>query len=94
MMNPENMVMTSTDPALGVAPFDVGGYNTYNDGGAGFGIGVAFDTISNQGISFKDTNFGINLDLNLLTDNPQSVYMFVHSKTTLVFNQQGIQIVN
>ena len=91
LMNPENMVMTSTIAA--VAPSAVGGYNRYNDGGAGFGIGVAFDTISNQGISFQNTNFGINLDLNLITNNPQAVFMFVHSKQTLVFNQSGIQII-
>mgnify|MGYP003642771643 FL=1 len=88
LMNPENMVLTDAGP-LGDT-----GYNSYIDGGAGFGVGVAFDTISNQGLDFTSTNFGINMDLNLITDNPQSVYMFVHSKQTLVFNPQGIQIIN
>ena len=88
LMNPENLQLTDVGPLTDL------GYNKYIDGGAGFGVGVAFDTISNQGISFQNTNFGINMDLNLITDNPQSVYMFVHSKQTLVFNPQGIQIIN
>ncbi len=87
-MKPENMVLTD------IGPLTDAGYQKYIDGGAGVGVGVAFDTISNQGIDFSTTNFGINMDLNLITDNPQSVYMFVHSKQTLVFNQQGIQIIN
>ena len=88
LMKPENMYLSD------VGPLTDAGYNTYIDGGAGFGVGVAFDTISNQGIDFSNTNFGINMDLDLVTDNPQSVYMFVHSKQTLVFNQQGIQIIS
>ena len=67
--------------------------NTYVNGGCPYGIGVAFDTISNQGVDFKTTNFGINMELDLTTDNPNAVYMFVHSKQTLVFNQSGIQVV-
>ena len=67
--------------------------NTYVNGGCCYGIGVAFDTISNQGIDFRTTNFGINMVLDLTTDNPNAVFMFVHSKQTLVFNQSGIQIV-
>ena len=85
-MNPENMRMVNGDPE------DT--YNNFIDGGAAFGVGVAFDTISNQGVSFQSTPFGINMDLDLITDNPNSVYMFVHHKNTLVFNPTGIQVIN
>ena len=68
-------------------------YNKFIDGGAGVGVGVAFDTISNQGIDFRTTNFGLQMDTELVDDNPQSVYMFVKSKQTLVFSPQGIQII-
>ena len=88
LMKPENLVMS------GLSAHASSGYNKYIDGGAGFGVGVAFDTISNQGLDFTNTNFGINMDLDLITDNPQSVFMFVHSKQTLVFNGTGIQIIN
>lgn len=69
-------------------------YNKFIDGGANVGVGVAFDTISSQGVDFRTTNFGLNMDTELFDDNPQSVYMFVKSKNTLVFNSNGIQIIN
>ena len=82
---PQNMIMADgTAQAV---------RNTYVNGGCCYGIGVAFDTISNQGIDFRTTNFGINMELYLTTDNPNAVFMFVHSKQTLVFNQSGIQVV-
>lgn len=78
---PENMKLIDTANA-----------NTFINGGCGFGIGVSLDSISNAGVDFTSTNFGINMTLDLVTDNPQSVYMFVHSKNVLVFNQSGLQI--
>ena len=87
LLNPENN-MLKDDAVNG------NGFQTLIDGGSGFGVGVAFDSISNQGLDFSSTNFGINMDLNLTSDNPQAVFMFAHSKTTLVFNGQGIQVIN
>ena len=84
-INMDNMLMLDKT--------DVLGYNNFIDGGAAVGVGVAFDTISNQGIDFRTTSFGLNMDLDQTTNNPCSVYMFVHSKQTLVFNPQGIQII-
>ena len=66
--------------------------NTYIDGGVAYGIGVALDTISNSGVDYSNVNFGINMTMDLVTDNPQSVYLFVHSKNMLVFNQSGLQV--
>lgn len=84
-LNPSNMLMRDgTAQAI---------RNQVTDGGCGFGIGVALDSISNQGIDFRTTNFGINMDLDLTSDNPNAVFMFVHSKQTLVFNPSGIQVV-
>ena len=66
--------------------------NTYIDGGVNYGVGVALDTISNSGVDYSSTNFGINMTMDLVTDFPQSVYLFVHSKNVLVFNQSGLQV--
>jgi hypothetical protein len=82
---PENMVQTDGGTLT---------TNKYINGGSGFGVGIAFDNISNQGINFMNTNFGLNMDMDLTTDNPQSVYLFVHHKSTLVFNPTGIQVIN
>jgi len=64
----------------------------FADGGCAFGIGVAFDNISDQGVDFANVNFGINMSLDLTTDSPQSFFVFVHSKNTLVFGPQGLQV--
>ena len=84
-ITPQNMRMTDGG-ALAVR-------NQYVNGGCAFGIGVAFDTISNQGIDFRTTNFGINMEVELTTDNPNAIFMYVHSKQTLVFNQNGISVI-
>jgi hypothetical protein len=63
-------------------------------GGCGFGIGVAFDNISDQGIDFSNVNFGINMTLDMLSDFPQSFFVFAHAKQTLVFGPGGIQVMN
>jgi hypothetical protein len=64
----------------------------FADGGCGFGIGVALDNISGEGVDYRNVNFGINMSLNLTTDFPQAFYLFVHSKNTLVFGPGGIQV--
>ena len=86
-ISPENSIIELT----ALTPSN--SYNKFIDGGAGVGVGVAFDTISNQGVDFRTTNFGLNMDTELFDDNPQSVYMFVKSKQTMVFSPQGIQII-
>jgi hypothetical protein len=88
LLKPENMVLPGD--STNVVDYD----QKVIDGGSNYGIGVAFDMISNQGVDFSSTNFGINMDLDLITDNPQAVYMFVHHKNTVVFNQSGIQVLN
>ena len=63
-------------------------------GGCGFGIGVAMDAVSDQGVDFSNVNFGINLSLDLTTDFPQAFFVFAHAKQTLVFGPQGLQVLN
>ena len=64
----------------------------FADGGSGFGLGVSYDSISDQGVDFSKVNWGMNLSLRLDTDSPQSVFLFVHAKNTMVFGPQGLQI--
>ena len=63
--------------------------NDYVDGGNCFIIGVNYDSISNQGVSFATQNWGMNLITNLITEMPHACYVYVHSKNTLVFDGKG-----
>jgi hypothetical protein len=69
---------------------------SFVNGGQMFGVGVAFDSISGQGVDFKGVNFGINIDCGLTEGSnfPNSAFLFIHSKQTLVFNQNGVQVLS
>ena len=64
------------------------------EGGAKFGLGVSYDQISGQGVSFADVPFGLQMTSDITTDSPQGIYLFAHCKNTVVSNGQGIQIMN
>jgi len=62
------------------------------DGGVAWGVGVAYDSISDQGLDFSQSPFGVQLQLRLTTDNPNSIYLFVHSRQTVVSQGGSIQV--
>ena len=61
-------------------------------GGSSWGFGVAYDSISNQGIDFGQVPFGVQLDVGLTSDNPNAVFLFVHSRQTIVSSDSSIQV--
>ena len=62
------------------------------NGGSAWGIGVAYDSISNQGMDFSTVPFGVQLQLKLTSDHPNSIFLFVHSRQTIVSAQGSIQV--
>ncbi len=66
----------------------------FAEAGQMFGIGVQFDTISGEGEDFKSENFGLQMETGLTEDNPHSAFLYVRSKQTLVFNANGLQVIN
>jgi len=64
------------------------------DGGPMFACGVNWDNISNVGVDFSSANLGIQMELGLTTDNPNTIFLFVHHKNTLVFSKNGLQVLN
>jgi hypothetical protein len=56
--------------------------------------GQSWDSVSNEGIDFGSVNLGIQMDVELLTDNPQTIFLFVRHKNTLVFNEGGLQVIS
>tara|TARA_R100001244_G_scaffold122378_1_gene92019 strand:- start:234 stop:692 length:459 start_codon:yes stop_codon:yes gene_type:complete len=70
-----------------------GGDTKLPDGGSMWAVGVSFDNISNAGIDFSAASLGIQMEIDLTTDNPQTIFLFVHHKNTLVFNKNGLQVI-
>ena len=58
-----------------------------------YGVGIAYDNISGDGVDFSQLNWGLQMDLGLTSNRPHACYVFVHSKNTLVFNSSGLQII-
>lgn len=71
-----------------------GNDNNVLQGGLVFGCGVSYDNLGSDGADFSRENFGLQIDLGLVDDSPNSVFVFVHSKNTLLFNGQGIQVIS
>tara|TARA_R110001632_G_scaffold1759_2_gene7868 strand:+ start:959 stop:2326 length:1368 start_codon:yes stop_codon:yes gene_type:complete len=67
--------------------------NQWINNGVIAGIGQSYDQVSNQGVDFSRQNFGIQMTCDLTTDNPTGLYLFIHSRQTLVFNNDGLQII-
>ena len=64
------------------------------DGGSAWGIGVSYDSISGDGVDFSTVPLGINLTMDLTTDQPNAVYVFCHCRNTVVSSPQGIQVLS
>lgn len=69
-------------------------YKMMPDGGSQYALGVAYDTISGDGENFSTDSWGLQLSCDLTTDFPNAIFVFVHAKQTLLFNGQGVQLIN
>ena len=67
-------------------------YTDIADGGSLFGVGVRYSQF-NGGQDFKDQQWGVSLESNLTSDNPQSVFIFVKSKASLLYSPNGVQLI-
>ena len=63
------------------------------DGGQGFGVGVAYDVVSDQGADFSTQAWGLQMSCGLTSNNPTAVYLYAHNKNTIAYNQTGLQVI-
>jgi len=62
-------------------------------GGNIFGVGVAYDVLGSDGADFSQQSWGMQLDLGLDDNNPNSAFVFVHHKNTLVYDKGQVQVI-
>ena len=67
-------------------------YKDVVDGGSLMGIGMRYSQY-NAGQDFERQQWGVSLDSNLTTDNPQSVFLFFKARYSLVWSPSGIEII-
>lgn len=68
-------------------------YNLIADTGIVYGLGVRYDALGGAGADFRSQNWGLNMTLTNNDGNVVSAFIFVNSEQTLVFNQNGVQVV-
>lgn len=66
-------------------------YSKIPEGGSVIGLGVKYG-LSGQGEDFSTEQFGISIESELDMNNPIGVYIFIKSKAQLVYNSNGIQL--
>ena len=60
-----------------------------------YGIGVRYDSVSDQGASFSGSSqFNLSIASDLDTNFPNSCYLFANNRSTLRFSENGVQILN
>lgn len=64
------------------------------DGGPMECLGIPFDvTGTGVGEDFSTTPFGVQMEMDLTSDSPNALFLFVKSRQTLLFGPTGLQIV-
>lgn len=67
-------------------------YISMPDGGAVMGLGVKYG-IGDAGEDFSQEQFGVSIESDLNTDNPIGVFLFFKAKATLIYSQNGVQLI-
>jgi len=67
-------------------------YANIPEGGAIMGLGVKYG-IGGAGEDFSTEQWGVSIESNKLQDSPTGVYIFIKAKAQLVYNQNGVQLV-
>ena len=63
------------------------------NGGAVAGYGVSYDDhVGTKGESFKEADFGLEVTTNLITDNPQTMFLYALNENVLTYNSQGVVV--
>ena len=58
-----------------------------------YGVGIAYDTISNQGVDFSSEQFAMVIK-STLSENNIAAFIFAHAKNTILMTSQGIQVLS
>ncbi len=59
-----------------------------------YGIGCRYDSVSDTGADFSRGQFNLSIASDLDTNFANSAYLFAHNRSTLVFGNNGVQILN
>lgn len=90
-VNPESYLSSTTSNRNYTGA--VTSYAKVADGGVVQGLGVTYDQIGSGTADFSNVQWGLELDSNLTSDEPQALFIFAVNKNVLVFNKEGLQVI-
>jgi len=67
--------------------------NKIPDGGLIWGLGVNYDSLGGSGSDFTQQNWGLTLKMDASDGDTVSAFIFVNSEQTLVYNPNGVQVI-
>ena len=91
-VNPESYLSSTTSNRNYTGA--VTSYGKVADGGPVMGLGVTYDQIGSGTADFSNVQWGLEVDSNLTSDEPQAFFIYAVNKNTLVFNKEGLQVIN
>jgi len=68
-------------------------YTLIPEGGGAWGVGVLYDQLDSEGVDFRRSQFSIQMTNGLSDGNPVSAYLFLKHKTTIAYNENGVQVI-
>ncbi len=69
-------------------------YDTTPEGGAVYGVGVLYDMLDSDGVSFKSDAFTLQMSTTLDDANPNTAFLFVKAKNSLAYSPSGIEVIS
>ena len=90
-LNPESYLSSTTSNRNYTG--SITSYGKVAEGGPVFGLGVTYDQIGSGTADFSNVQWGLEIDLDLTSDEPQALFIYAVNKNTLVFNKDGLQVI-
>ena len=87
-LSPVNMNRNFT---LGTGATSETSYMNVAEGGSVYGLAIKYG-IGEAGEDFSQEQWGVSIESDLLSDNPQGVYIFIKSRSQMLYSPQGIQL--
>jgi hypothetical protein len=70
-------------------------YQLVQNGGVFFGLGLNYDNyLGGTGVDLREQPFGVAIECKLTSSNAQSIFLFVNAESSILYNENGVQLMN
>ena len=70
-------------------------YQLVQNGGVFFGLGLNYDNyLGGSGVDLREQPFGVAIECGLTSSNAQSLFLYVNAESSILYNENGVQLMN